>query len=75
MLNFFNELFHNLSTKNESKNSDFIKELEKSVKKEPLFTLDRFEGDIAVLENRANGQILNVKASLISKEAKVRMYS
>ena len=75
MLNFFNELFHNLSTKNESKNSNFIDELEKSIKKEPLFTLDRFEKDFAVLENRTNGEMLNVDSNLISKDAQVRMHS
>jgi len=70
MLNFFNELFHNLSAKNDSKNSRFIEELEKSIKKEPLFTLDRFEGDIAILENRLNGEMINVNSSSISKNAK-----
>ena len=75
MLSFFNELFHNLSTRNECKNSNFIDELQKSVKKEPLFTLDRLEENFAVLENRSNGEMLNVDSSLISKEATVRMYS
>ena len=73
-MNLFNELFHNLSSRNENKNSNFIDELEKSVKKETLFTLDRFEGEFAVLENRTNGEMLNIEASLISKDAKVRMY-
>ena len=75
MLNFLNGLFHNLSTRNECKNSNFIDELEKLIKKEPLFTLDRFEEDFAVLENRTNGEMLNVDSNLISKDATIRMYS
>lgn len=74
MLNFLNQLIHNLSNRSENKNSNFIEELEQSIKKEPLFTLDRFEDDIAVLENRANGEMLNVKSSSISKDAKPRMH-
>ena len=75
MLKFFNELINNLSNKVENKNSDFIDELNKCLKKEPLFTLDRFEGEFAVLENRINGKMLNVQSSLIPKDAKVRMCS
>lgn len=69
MLNIFNELFRNLSTRNESKNSNFIEELEKSIKKEALYTLDRFEGDFAILENRTNGEMINVSSNSISKDA------
>lgn len=75
MLNFLNELFHNLSTRNESKNSNFIDELEKSIKKEPLFTLDRFEENYAILENRTNGEMLHVDSNFISKDATIRLYS
>lgn len=70
MLNFFNELIHNLSSRNEIKNSKFIKELENAVIKEPLFTLDRFEGEYAVLENRANCEMINVSTNSVSKDAK-----
>lgn len=75
MLNFFNDLFNNLSSRNANKNSNFIDELEKSLKKDTLFTLDRFEENFAVLENKSNSEILNVESQLIPKGAKVRMYS
>lgn len=71
MLNFFNQLIHNLSNKLEIKNNNFIEELANSLKRETLYTLDRFEGDIAVLENRTNGEMLNVNCNSLSKNAKV----
>lgn len=71
-LNFFKE--SNLSRGKKPLNSrnglvnSFIKELSNSLEKE-LYTLDRFEGDLAVCQNRKTGEIKNIDRNEIPKEA------
>lgn len=38
--------------------------------KNTRYTIDRFEGDIAVLENRENGEILNIDRKKLPSDAK-----
>lgn len=71
------DLFNNLG-KNISSNSpnnfleNFINELKNYLDKNsnPMFTLDRFEGDFAVLENRNTKQLTDIPISNIPSNAK-----
>lgn len=38
--------------------------------KNEKYTIDRFEGDVAVLENRENGEMLNIDRKKLPKDAK-----
>lgn len=40
--------------------SNFIKELEEKLMEE-IYTIDRFEGEFAVCENRESGKMINIK--------------
>ena len=47
----------------------FIKELENSMEPE-MYTIDRFEGDLAVCQNRKTGEIKNIEKLELPEEAK-----
>ena len=50
---------------------EFQRELTNKLEEmESRFTIDRFEGDIAVLENRDTGEMLNVNKKDIPQDAK-----
>ena len=59
---------HNTLSKDDNISNSFRKELQEQVttllqkpqSKHAEFTLDRFQGDFAVLENRTNGQMIDV---------------
>lgn len=71
------DLFHNLG-KNISSNSsnnfikNFIYELKNYLDKNsnPMFTLDRFEGNFAVLENRNTTEMIDIPISNIPSNVK-----
>lgn len=67
------------SVTNEVKHSDiidtFIKELEEGIRRMndnniEEFTIDRFEGNIAVCENRQTKEMINVKAEELTEGAR-----
>lgn len=72
-LNLFNNLGKNISS-NSSNNfiENFINELKNYLDKNsnPMFTLDRFEGDFAVLENRNTKEMTDIPISNIPSNAK-----
>lgn len=51
--------------------NSFSKELENSIKQESLFSIDRFEGEFAVCENKETSEIVNIKKSLLPENCKV----
>jgi len=71
------DLFNNLGKKISSNNSDnflenFINELKNYLNKNsnPMFTLDRFEGNFAILENRTTKEMTDIPISNIPSNAK-----
>ncbi len=72
-LDLFNNLGKNISS-NSSNNflENFINELKNYLNKNsnPMYTLDRFEGDFAVLENRNTKQMTDIPISNIPSKAK-----
>ncbi len=72
-LDLFNNLGKNISS-NSSNNflENFINELKNYLNKNsnPMYTLDRFEGDFAVLENRNTKQMTDIPISNIPSNAK-----
>ena len=72
-LDLFNNLGKNISS-NSSNNflENFINELKNYLDKNsnPMFTLDRFEGDFAVLENRNTKEMTDIPISNIPSNAK-----
>ncbi len=71
-LDLFNSLFKNIHS-NDSQNfiDNFINELKVYLKKStPMYTLDRFEGEFAVLENRNTKEMLDIHVSDIPSNAK-----
>ena len=81
-LNIFNSVESNLEKSlkdfNHSDSNNFINELQKylnyhtiDIKNEPIFySLDRYEGNYAICENRATGDLKNVLKSEIPVQAK-----
>lgn len=72
-LDLFNNLGKNISS--DSSNNfleNFINELKSYLDKNsnPMFTLDRFEGDFAVLENRNTKEMTDIPISNILSNAK-----
>ncbi len=72
-LDLFNSLFKNIHS-NDSQNfiDNFINELKVYLQKvsTPMYTLDRFEGEFAVLENRNTKEMLDIHVSDIPSNAK-----
>lgn len=52
-------------------NNDFSKELENYIAKTPIsYSIDRFEGEFAVCENRETKEFINIKKNLLPKNCK-----
>ncbi|HIT71407.1 MAG TPA: DUF3006 domain-containing protein [Candidatus Scatovivens faecipullorum] len=52
-------------------NNDFSKELEKSILKSNIsYSIDRFEGEYAICENRETKEFINIKKDLLPKNCK-----
>ncbi len=72
-LDLFNNLSKNLSS-NSSNNfiGNFINELKNFLNKDSnsMYTLDRFEGDFAILENRSTKKMTDIPISNIPSNAK-----
>ena len=66
------DLLNNISRgQNEIDVTEFQRELTNKLEEmESSFTIDRFEGDVAVLENRDTGEMLNVNKKDIPQDAK-----
>lgn len=51
-------------------NDSFSKELNNHLDiKNSTFSIDRFEGELAVCENRATGEMINIEKSLLPEDA------
>jgi len=50
--------------------NSFSKELENSINKELFFSIDRFEGEFAVCENKQTSEMVNIKKSLLPENCK-----
>lgn len=66
------DLLNNISRgQNEIDVTEFQRELTNKLEEmESRFTIDRFEGDVVVLENRNTGEMLNVNKKDIPQDAK-----
>ncbi len=66
------DLLNNISRgQNEIDVTEFQRELTNKLEEmESRFTIDRFEGDVVVLENRDTGEMLNVNKKDIPQDAK-----
>lgn len=66
------DLLNNISRgQNEIDVTEFQRELTNKLEEmESRFTIDRFEGDVVVLENRDTGKMLNVNKKDIPQDAK-----
>lgn len=66
------DLLNNISRgQNEIDMEEFQRELTNKLEEmESRFTIDRFEGDVVVLENRDTGEMLNVNKKDIPQDAK-----
>ena len=66
------DLLNNISRgQNEIDMEEFQRELTNKLEEmESRFTIDRFEGDVAVLENRDTGEMLNVSKKDLPQDAK-----
>lgn len=66
------DLLNNINRgQNEIDVTEFQRELTNKLEEmESRFTIDRFEGDVVVLENRDTGEILNVNKKDIPQDAK-----
>lgn len=65
-------LLNNISRgQNEININEFQRELTNKLEEmENRFTIDRFEGNIAVLENRDTGEVFNINKNELPQEAK-----
>lgn len=61
-----------INNQNTNKNSnDFSSELNNYIKKtNSIFSIDRFEGDFAVCENRETGEFVNIPKSELPEDCK-----
>ena len=66
------DLLNNISRgQKEIDMNEFQRELTNKLEEmESIFTIDRFEGDVAVLENRDTGEMLNVSKKDVPQDAK-----
>ena len=66
------DLLNNISRgQNEIDMEEFQRELTNKLEEmESRFTIDRFEGDVVVLENRDTGEMLNVSKKDLPQDAK-----
>jgi len=56
---------------NKSSKNSFSEELENYIKKtNTSFSIDRFEGDFAICENRETNEMINIEKSLLPEECK-----
>lgn len=63
----------NLNIENNNKitiNNSFSKELKKSIEKTSYFSIDRFEGEFAICENKETSEIININKSLLPANCK-----
>lgn len=63
----------NLNIENSNKtslNNSFSKELKKSIEKSTSFSIDRFEGELAVCENKETNEMININRSLLPENCK-----
>lgn len=63
----------NLNIENNNKtniNNSFSKELKKSIEKKSHFSIDRFEGEFAICENKETNEMVNIHKSLLPKNCK-----
>lgn len=63
----------NLNIENDNKtnlNNSFSKELKKSIQKTSYFSIDRFEGEFAICENKETNKIININKSLLPTNCK-----
>ncbi len=59
------------NTEKNINNSEFSKELNNYLELEnKLFSIDRFEGEFAVCENKETGEMINIKKSLLPENIK-----
>lgn len=49
--------------------TSFINDLKKSLNKNEIFVIDRFEGDFAICEKQNNGEMIDINRNLISDKA------
>ena len=66
-------LHMNLNIENNKKNlsnNSFSNELKNQVEKTIFFSIDRFEGDFAICENKTTGEMVNIKKSLLPESSK-----
>lgn len=59
------------NNKKQNSNNSFSKELENSISKEPTFSIDRFEGNFAICENKETSEMVNIEKSLLPEDCKV----
>lgn len=50
---------------NNNLNNSFSKELKKSIEKISHFSIDRFEGEFAICENKETNEMININRSLL----------
>lgn len=63
----------NLNIENNNKtdiNNSFSKELKNSIEKKSQFSIDRFEGDFAICENKETNEMININKSLLPSNCK-----
>ncbi len=60
----------NIENNNTKLNNSFSKELKKSIEKAPRFSIDRFEGEFAICENKETNEMINIHCSLIPENSK-----
>ncbi len=55
---------------NHISNNSFSKELKNTLNKECIFSIDRFEGNFAVCENKITNEMVNIEKTLLPKNCK-----
>lgn len=55
---------------NKISNNSFSNELKKSIEKSVSFSIDRFEGNFAVCENKETNEMVNIEKSLLPENCK-----
>lgn len=51
-------------------NNSFSNELKNKLEKTTFFSIDRFEDDFAICENKTTGEMVNIKKSLLPESSK-----
>lgn len=62
------EINHEQNKKNSS--NDFTEELKNYISKPVTFSIDRFEGDFAICENKQTNEMVNIEKSLLPNNSK-----